>query len=226
MAARHRSSLLSDLFFTIMTMESVKARPPASSLATPVLADGYPQALDALHRRVSPGELVRSPAGYVLASLAAVPDAPAGPLSRFGVAVTRTQPGPAVGGGPAAAVAGQFAHGLLNLHQELLENVLRQVMRHLEGRTSGGTTLASKDLIRGQLADIGIRLSEAREIIARPRESGSQAGWRLHLRQVAAGRLLLLLLGASGFLADGPGGDLHLAEVAGNVYLHPDDADA
>lgn len=221
MAARHKSSLLSDLFFTIMTMESVTARPPASSLATPALADGYPQALDALHRRVSPGELVRSPAGYVLASLAALPDAPAGPLSRFGLAVTRTQPGPACGGH-----AGEFAHGLLSLHQELLENVLRQVMRHLEGRTSGGTTLASKDLIRGQLADIGIRLTEAREIIARPRDSGPQAGWRLHLRHVAAGRLLLLLLGASGFLADGPGRDLHLAEVTGNVYLHPDDADA
>jgi hypothetical protein len=225
MAARRKSSLLSDLFFTIMTMESVTARPPASSLATPALADGYPQALDALHRRVSPGELVRSPAGYVLASLAALPDAQAGPLSRFGLAVTRTQPGPAGGGGQ-AAVAGQFAHGLLSLHQELLENVLRQAMRHLEGRTSGGTTLASKDLIRGQLADIGIRLSEAREIIARPRGSGPQAGWRLHLRHVAAGRLLLLLLGASGFLADGPGRDLHLAEVTGNVYLHPDDADA
>jgi hypothetical protein len=190
----------------MMGVESVAAPSPASSLAT------YPEALDALHRRVSPGRLVCSPDGYVLASPAALPDAAAGPLSRFGLAVTRAQPG---------ADAGQFARGLLSLHQELLETVLRQVMRHLEGRNSGGATLASKDLIRGQLADIGIRLSEAREIIEWPREAGPQAGWRLHLRQVAIGRLLLLLLGGSGFLADGPGRDLHLAEVAGNVYLHP-----
>lgn len=188
-----------------------------------IVAGGYPEALDALHRQVSPAALVRSPAGYVLASPAALPAAAEGPLTRLGLAVARTEPEPSaeLSAGPLTTAARHFARGLLALHQELLETVLGQVMRHLEGRTSGGTTLASRDLIRGQLAEIALRLSETAEVIARPREDSPQAGWRLHLRQVAAGRSLLLLLGASGFLASGPGRDLHLAEVTGNVYLHP-----
>jgi hypothetical protein len=177
---------------------------------------GYPAALDALHRSVSPAGLVPSPAGQVLASTAALPTAQPGPLSRFGLAVALAGPPP-----PAAAVTSQFARGLLGLHYQLLEHGLKQAMQHLGERISGGSSLLSMQLIRGQLAEIAIDLSEHHEVLAHLPADDPQARWRLHEQLTDAGRRLLRLLGASSFLADGPGRDLHLAEVAGNVYLRP-----
>ena len=183
---------------------------------------GYPAALDALHRSVSPAGLVRSRSGYVLASAAARPDAPPGPLSRFGLAVALAdQDSPA----DAAAVTRQFARGLLGLHYELLEHGLRQAMRYLRERTSGGSSLLSMQLIRGQLAEIAIGLSEHHEVLAHLPDDDPWAGWRLQEQLTDAGRRLLRLLGASGYLAEGLGRDLHLAEVAGNVYLRPAEED-
>jgi hypothetical protein len=199
------------------------SRPAATrAAADDRFANGYPPALDALHRRICPDRLVCSSAGHVVASIAAAPDAPPGPLSRLGLAVLtdETEPTP-----EAAALLQRFSAGLLGLHHELLEHALHQVMRHLGGRTSGGTTLLSRQLIKGQLADIALRLSEDKEILAQP-DAGQWARWRTHQRQVAIGRSLLRLLGASGFLADGLGCDLHLAEVVGNVYLHPASKDS
>lgn len=115
----------------------------------------------------------------------------------------------------------QFAIGLLAMHRELLRKTLRHALCHLDGRTSGGTTLLSRQLVQGQLADVAMALSVEEAMPPARREADPPARWRSHQRMVAAGRELVRLLGASGFLADGPAGDLYLAEVAGNVYLHP-----
>jgi hypothetical protein len=198
--------------------------------STPDPTPGYVQALDALHRHVAQGRLVASRSGHVLASADAIPGAPRGPLSRFGLAVSAIGPvsagcpvsaGGSVSADRTAQAVRRFARGLLDLHHELLEHALRQVMRQLGARTSGGTTLLAKELIQAQLAEIAMRLSEDKEMLAGLRDADPWAGWHTHLRQVAVGRGLLRLSGASGFLADGLGRDLHLAEVTGNVYLHP-----
>ena len=186
--------------------------------STPDPTPGYVQALDALHRHVAQGRLVASRSGHVLASADAIPGAPRGPLSRFGLAVSA---GGSVSADWTAQAVRRFARGLLDLHHELLEHALRQVMRQLGARTSGGTTLLAKELIQAQLAEIAMRLSEDKEMLAGLRDADPWASWHTHLRQVAVGRGLLRLSGASGFLADGLGRDLHLAEVTGNVYLHP-----
>ncbi|MDG4773648.1 hypothetical protein [Solwaraspora sp. WMMD792] len=194
--------------------------PPASPnpAGTP-----YPLVLDALHRRAAAGRLVASPTGHVLASTVALPDAPPGPLTRFGLAVAEATPESAFGEGPAAD---RFASALLPAHRELLDTTLGHALRHLEGRTSGDTTLLAKQLVVGQLADIALRLAEDAFVPEVRRHADRYARWRCHLRLVDIGRDLLRLLGASGFLADGPAGDLHLAEVVGNVYLHPDTENA
>jgi hypothetical protein len=208
-----------------------------TSTAAP--ADGgrsisYPSALDELHRQVAPGELICSPSGYVLASpaallSAALPDAGPSPLGRLGLAVGRRNPVPPVpgsGGGPHGAPAADlFADGLLGLHRGLLLRVIGHVMRHLDARTSGGSTLLSTQLVQGQLADIALQLSADAAVHQAAGDRDPQARWRSYQRLVAAGRGLLRLLGASGFLAEGPAGDLHLAEIAGNVYLHPEGDD-
>jgi hypothetical protein len=186
---------------------------------TNILADDivvpYPALLDALHERCAPGGLAASPAGHALASPARLPGAADGPLRRFGLAFEMAKPA------AAPDPAGQFAIGLLALHRDLLRRSIQKAMCHLEDRMSGGSTLLSRQLVQGQLADIAMALSAEEAMPSDRREADPSARWRSHQRMVAAGRELTRLFGASGFLADGPAADLHLAEVAGNVYLHP-----
>ena len=70
-----------------------------------------------------------------------------------------------------------------------------------------------------------MELQECAAVSAAADERGRRSRWVLAQRLTAAGRDLLRLLGASGFLTDSPGRDLHLAEVAANVYLFAVDHD-
>jgi alkylation response protein AidB-like acyl-CoA dehydrogenase len=70
-----------------------------------------------------------------------------------------------------------------------------------------------------------MRIAEDEAMPAGRRAASRVARWQAHRQFVILGRRLLRLLGASGFLADGPAASLHLAEVAGSVYLHPADLD-
>jgi hypothetical protein len=178
---------------------------------------GYPGLLDALHERAAPGALVASATGYVLASPAVLGAVPPGPLTRFGLAVAIHHPAAVAVGPP----ADRFADGLLDLHHDLLRGALRHALRHLGERTSGGTTLLNKQLVQGQLADIAQCLSEDEAMPVHRRQGDRPARWRTHERLADAAHGLLMLLGASGFLACAPATDLHLAVVTGNVYLHP-----
>jgi hypothetical protein len=161
---------------------------------------------------------VSSPTGHVLASTTRLPDAPPGPFTRLGLAVTDADTESAFGEGP---TADRFAAGLLDLHAQVLRDTLRHALAHLSSRTSAGTPLLSRQLVQGDIADVAMGLSEHEAMPLDHRDAGRHARWRAHLRLVAGGRRALRLLGASGFLATGPGGGLHLAEAVGNVYLHP-----
>jgi hypothetical protein len=183
----------------------------------------YASQLDAVHQRAAADRLVSSPTGHVLASTRRLPDAPPGALTRLGLAVADAGPESAFGTGPAAD---RFAGGLLGLHRALLWRTEQHALRHLEPRTSGGRSLLSRQLVRGQLADAAMRLSEAEAMSSALPGMDGTARWGAYHLLASIGRSLVRLLGASGFLADGPGGDLHLAEVVGNVYLHPEAEDA
>jgi len=114
-----------------------------------------------------------------------------------------------------------FATGLLDLHHDLLRGALQHAIDHLAARTSGGTALLNKQLIQGQLADAARDLAEDEAMPADRRSRDPAARWRTHERLITTGHHLLMLLGASGFLAWAPATDLHLAVITGNVYLHP-----
>lgn len=168
----------------------------------------YPALLDALHDRTAGDHLVASPTGVVLASGDTIEGEH--PLTRFGLGVTRSTP-------DSAEVLDRFADGLLELHRTLLRQGIDHAVQHLNTRTSGDTTLLDRQLVQAALADVAIEIRESEAV----RPADQAARWRAHQALVAAGRLLLSLLGAGSFLVSGPGGDLHLAEVTGNVYLHP-----
>jgi hypothetical protein len=181
-------------------------------------AISYPAALDDLHARVAFGRLVSSPTGVVVASLSALPDAPATHLARWGLAVATTGTPPEQAG---ELLLDEFATALLQLHHRLLHRALRRALEHLGGRTSGGASLLTRQLLQAQCGEIAMRLSEDRAVPEDVLRVDPQARWRRHQRLVETGRAILRLYGASGFLADGPAVDLHLAEVAGHVYLLP-----
>ncbi|MEV4313253.1 hypothetical protein [Actinocrispum sp. NPDC049592] len=173
----------------------------------------YAAQLDLLHRQAGGTTPVASASGVVLGSLNVVPDSPDHPLARFGLGV-----GHAVPSTPDARE--EFATGLLGLHRSLLRQGIAHAMRHLANRSSTGAPLLDRQLVQAALADVAL---EIRETAALP-VADPAARWRAHQALVAAGRLLLSLLGASSFLVSGPGGDLHLAEVTGNVYLREEAA--
>ena len=199
-----------------MTTRQAAWQPGLPESGDPVVGR-YPGLLDALHERSAPGSLVASPRGHVLASPVALPAAPPGPLHRFGLAVVAHHPGTVSAGPPAEC----FAVGLLDLHHGLLRDTLRQAIEHLGARSSGGTTLLNKQLVQGQLADAARDLAEHEAMPVERRQGDPAARWRTHARLLGTGHHLLMLFGASGFLACAPAADLHLAAVTGNVYLHP-----
>src|SRR5437016_5028328 len=94
----------------------------------------------------------RSPACSPGLPPAALPAAEPSPLERLGLAVGRRNPTDTL-------PDDLFADGLLTLHRDLLLGVIDQAMRHLEARTSGGSTLLSMQLVQGQLADIALQLN-------------------------------------------------------------------
>ncbi|GAB3899268.1 hypothetical protein GCM10029964_084950 [Kibdelosporangium lantanae] len=173
----------------------------------------YAAHLDMLHRRTGDDSPVVSASGVVLGSTGTLPDNPDHPLARFGLGVGRGEPAD-------PAVRAEFASGLLRLHRSLLRQGIAHAMTHLTERSSGGTPLLDRQLVQAALADVALEIQEAATLPV----TDPAARWRAHQALVAAGRLLLSLLGASSFLVSGPGGDLHLAEVTGNVYLHEEAA--
>ncbi|ANZ40455.1 hypothetical protein BBK82_35015 [Lentzea guizhouensis] len=166
----------------------------------------YAADLDRLHGDA----LVTARSGVALASSRRI-SSPEHPLHRFGLGVGRGTPSD-------GEELDRFAGGLLGLHRDLLRQGIDHAMTHLGGRTSQGSSLLDRQLVQTALADVAV---EVRENAVLP-TGDAHARWRAHQGLVDAGRLLLSLLGASSFLVSGPGGDLHLAEVTGNVYLHPD----
>ncbi|HEY2443904.1 MAG TPA: hypothetical protein VGI31_12260 [Streptosporangiaceae bacterium] len=189
--------------------------------------DRYPQRLDALHRRCAGGGLVASPSGHVLGSPGAVSWAPGPPsLARLGLACASVPAG-ADGSqvaAPGSAAAAAFADGLVELHADVLRQGLDHAMTHLEARSAQGTTLLAKQKVQCTIADIAMELRECealRRDAGAPDGEGTRRRWQATQRLTVAGRSLLRLLGAAGFLADGTGGEVHMAEIAGNVYLHP-----
>lgn len=171
----------------------------------------YPHLLDALHEETGCERMVAAPCGYVLASSGRTAGSLAPSLSRFGLGCSDAGVAHSAGKDQEA-----FARGLMRLHLDLLRQTLGHAMRHLEGRSAQGTTLLDRQKVRITLADVAVELRECEALAM----DDPATRWRVHLRLVDAGRSLLRLLGASGFLADSPGAALHLAEIAGNVYLH------
>ncbi|WP_344551174.1 hypothetical protein [Kitasatospora saccharophila] len=115
---------------------------------------------------------------------------------------------------------------LLRLRLGLLQGLRDDCVAHLAERASGESTVLLQQLVKGQLAEaLGHQLELAALLDATaPRELTGPVLRDLHSQVTAVGRVLLRLLGAHGFLADGPGATAHVSELLADVYLHAEEA--
>ena len=81
--------------------------------------------------------------------------------------------------------------------------------------------MLTRQLVQGQLADVALCLAEDDAMPAHRRQGDRAARWRTHQRLADAAHHVLVLLGASGFLACPPATDLHLAAVTATSTSTP-----
>ncbi|MGB2570920.1 acyl-CoA dehydrogenase family protein [Micromonospora citrea] len=169
---------------------------------------------DAL-RQIRPGPAWRGRYAVV----AAGPDEPAAVtdplLAAEGLVVVR-RPGGTEPPVPAAA-AREVALAMAWLRLGLSERLLDDCLAYLDGRTTGGEPLIGQQLVRGELAEIRMDHLEVAAVLDDATPSNAHV-LDVHRRITGADRALLRLLGASGFVADGPGRVAYVSELLADVY--------
>jgi Acyl-CoA dehydrogenase, C-terminal domain len=124
-------------------------------------------------------------------------------------------------GAPASGTKDGLSADLALVRLGLSERLLDDCLDYLSARTVGDAPLLDQQLVRGDLADAGTDLVELRVLLSGPGVSDVDLPW-LHDRLTDVDRLMLRLLGASGFLADGPGRRAAVGELLSDTYVgHP-----
>lgn len=114
-----------------------------------------------------------------------------------------------------------WVSALCSGHIDLVEDVMTLAIEYLSARTSEGAPLLSRQLPQACIADTAMDLAVARECLAAA--ANVEQIRDIHRRMVSTGREVIRLLGARGFLHDGPGGALYAAELTCRVYLDSGD---
>jgi hypothetical protein len=122
------------------------------------------------------------------------------------------------GGKPCAA----FRTGLTWLRFGLSRGLLDTTVAYLRSRTVAGGPVLHQQLVKGALADV---LVELLAIEAALDSDPTGAALReLHDQITGTDRMLLRLLGARGFVTDGPAPGVHLSELLADAYVPAEDA--
>ncbi len=197
--------------------------------------EGARAALSALHRCVGTDTLYCGPAGHAIAPAAVVESAREVWLG--GIAYPRTDLGETDLTTPAVARAGltgvRFtgagtvpAGDLVALVAPLwlrfgLSVRLRsQTLKHLAQRRAGDTLLLHQQMIKGQLADVAVGhlLVETTLGATGGPDTDVRTVLELHGSLTGIDHELLKLLGATGFLGDGPGADQYVSDLVADLY--------
>ncbi|OXM65514.1 hypothetical protein CF165_22870 [Amycolatopsis vastitatis] len=118
--------------------------------------------------------------------------------------------------------------GLVWLRLGLSEGLLDHCVGYLGGRRCGDTTLLRQQMVMGSVADVLIEHQEAGAVLAEFEGAGlplpEATATHLQRQLTSAGRTLLRLLGASGFVAGGPGETAYLSELLAEAHTRPGSA--
>ncbi|MFE7524845.1 hypothetical protein ACFU7Y_03905 [Kitasatospora sp. NPDC057542] len=143
--------------------------------------------------------------------------------------LVETESGPGTTASTASACdAPSFAVALLRLRLGLSLRLYDACFGYLGGRTVAGEPLLRRQLVKGALADAVADQVAVETLLAPGGRPDAATHGDLHRQLTDTDRGLLRLLGASGFLADGPGATAHVSELLADVYalapLPPTDA--
>lgn len=119
-----------------------------------------------------------------------------------------------IGRGTGAALSRLSGHLRLGLLRRLRE----AAHEHLRGRSAGDVPLLQHQMVKHLFAEAALDVLLAEQQLAVPQPAPASAA-RTHVRLTRAGRTLLGLLGASGFLLDGPGAAALVSELVGNAVV-------
>ncbi len=141
-------------------------------------------------------------------------ETPDGPLTAVRY---RGEPGPA--GVPAPWP--DWVARLAGLRLGLSEALLDATVAHLGERRVGDTALLLQQMIKGALADVVTEQLEIRTVLTGvPPSIGTLLD--LHRQITRTDRMLLRLLGARGFVADGPGSVVNASELLADAWIGGD----
>jgi hypothetical protein len=121
--------------------------------------------------------------------------------------------------GSAAMGNPEVALGLAWLRLGLSERLLDACLTYLGGRTVGADSLLDQQLVQADLADAGTDHAELLAVLTAGTTLEPAHLHRLHRQITAVDRSLLRLLGASGYLLDGPGRQAAVSELLADVYV-------
>ncbi|WP_330172420.1 hypothetical protein OG875_01725 [Streptomyces sp. NBC_01498] len=194
--------------------------------------DGPVSALIQLHDATSPGVLPAGPGGHVF-----VPREAEATCDRYGASAGPRPRGAGAdehrlglialegrelialrvdGSGPPAGEPDGWATGLAWLRLGLAERLVDRVTTHLGGRTVQRTVTLNLPLVRAMLADAVAGTTECRALLKAAPTSATLR--RVHRSLDETGRTCLHLLGAAGFVADGPGSEVRVSELLADTY--------
>lgn len=185
--------------------------------------DGLVPALSLLCETVCDGTPPRGPGGHVVA-LAGM----AGTDTEDVMATITVEGGTIIATRSPAGPSGRtpweaWALGVTCLRFGLSERLLDAVLAHLGGRTVGDAKLLHQQMVKGGVAEAVIEQLEIETMLAGATpgdlDDGVLAG--LNAQITETDRMLLRLLGAVSFLADGPGQVARVSELIADVYFGP-----
>jgi len=148
-------------------------------------------------------------------------DVPLGPDTMIALHVPGAGPGAGPGSGPdgAGRTPDGWSLGLGWVRLGLADRFLARAAEHLRGRKVQDTVTLNLPPVRVLLANAAAGIVEAHVLLTgRPDEADLR---RVHRVLDEAGRVCLHLFGATGFLADGPGSEVRVAELLGDAYAPP-----
>lgn len=188
---------------------------PERSVRDVARREGLAPALRLLLGAPGSGPAPRGPAGFAL-----LPEERAAEhtvVRRYalagGAVVVARDPRPAPPGGGAVDPM-----GLLRLRLGVAEGLRDACVAHLGSRPSGESTVLMQQMVKGQLAEALAHQLELSALL----DSGTPLQGpflrSLHGQITLNGRSLLRLLGAYGYLADGPGATAEASELLADIH--------
>ena len=187
--------------------------------------DGLVAALSLLCETVCDGTPPRGPGGHVVAP-AGVADADTGDVLTTlavedgTVIALRSRAEPP---GRSAPPRSAWALGVTCLRFGLSERLLDAVLAHLGGRSVGDAKLLHQQMVKGGVAEAVIEQLEIATMLTgvTPGDLDDAVLAGLNAQITETDRMLLRLLGAVSFLADGPGQVARVSELMADVYFGP-----